>query len=257
VEYSEKLAGIHYNLSLVYRAGGRLKEAEQSNRDAQVAQKTLLAREQRNPEHAIRLARMQFSLGNLLLDKDRPQDALASYGEAHETLQPVVAKYPRDARVRLALKYFHSGRALILTRLGRHAEALKDWESAYESDDGRSRGWLRVQRALTLARLGDHATAAAEAAALARLQGKPAALVYDLARVYALAAAAARDEESLANQYADRAMACLRQAQAAGFFTHPVRIEQLRKDADLGALRTREDYGKWVGNLEKAKTSGS
>jgi tetratricopeptide (TPR) repeat protein len=256
VEYSEKLAGIHYNLGLVYRASGRLKEAEQSFRDAVVAQKTLLVREPRNPEHAIRLGRMQCSLGNLLLDRDRPQDALACYAEAWQTLQPVVARYPRDARVRLALKYFHWGRASILTRLGRHAEALKDLESAHEADDGRSRGWLRVQRALTLARLGDHATAADEAAALARFQGKPAALVYDLARVYALAAAAARDDAALANQYADRAMALLRQVQAAGFFTDPARIEQLRKDPDLGALRTRDDYRKWVANLEKAKTPG-
>jgi serine/threonine-protein kinase len=255
-EFREKLAIVHYNLTLARAASGQPRQAEQSYRDAVAVQKTLLGMGNRRADSVIALGVMQLNLGNLLRDQDRPDDALAWNAEAVETLAAIVAGQTADQRARIFLGRAYKGRALTLTRLGRHAEALKDWERARGLDDGRSSHWLTLQRALTLARLGEHVRATAEAAALERLQGVPANVLHDMARVYALSAAAAREEAALANRYAARAVALLRQAQATGLFQDPAQVGKLRKDPNLSALRSRDDYRQWVGELEKAKTPG-
>ena len=70
--------------------------------------------------------------------------------------------------------------------------ANRTWDRAVELDDGKNRIAWRLRRALTLARLGEHARAAAEADALA--SGTPVGgnLLYNAACVYACAAAAVR-----------------------------------------------------------------
>jgi len=52
--------------------------------------------------------------------------------------------------------------------------------------------------------------------------------------------------------YAGRALALLRRAHGAGFFKDRRKIEQVKKDADLEALRPRADFQKLVAGLEAA-----
>ena len=52
--------------------------------------------------------------------------------------------------------------------------------------------------------------------------------------------------------YARQALALLRRAQAAGFFKDRAKIERLKKASDLAPLQQREDFRKFVAELEAA-----
>jgi hypothetical protein len=71
-------------------------------------------------------------------------------------------------------------------------------------------------------------------------------MLYDLACVCALASAAVKDDAKRREQYADRAVALLRQAVAAGWKD----AAHMKKDQDLAPLRDREDFQKLLAELE-------
>jgi hypothetical protein len=95
---------------------------------------------------------------------------------------------------------------------------------------------VRLLRAGARARAGDTATAIAEADELAAAPGAAADTLYGAAAVHAVAAAVARGD--VAERYAARAVAMLRQAVAAGYAD----VAHLRTDPDLDALRGRGDF---------------
>src|SRR5262249_1598178 len=143
------------------------------------------------------------------------------------------------------LRNAHMGRAKTLDRLQRYADAVQDWTHAVDLDDGSGRTGLRRQRAASLAHAGEHAQAVAEAEELAKTDDNACVPVHDLAWVYALASAAAKDDAKLKDHYAARAVELLRQAVAKGFKS----IEHLKKDDDLKGLRDRADYQKLLKEL--------
>jgi hypothetical protein len=112
----------------------------------------------------------------------------------------------------------------------------------------------RIGRAATFAGEGDHVRAAEAAEDLARRPNPSSVDVYDVACVYARSAAAAgrdprlssADRTRLQAQYADRAIALLRDAVARGY-RHPV---AMKTDHDLDSLRARDDYRKLIADLE-------
>jgi hypothetical protein len=58
----------------------------------------------------------------------------------------------------------------------------------------------------------------------------------------------------LKEQYAGKALALLRRAQAAGFFRDARQVDHLRKDDDLAALRDQADFKTFVAELLKQVT---
>jgi hypothetical protein len=143
---------------------------------------------------------------------------------------------------------------MALTDAGRHAEALKDWGRAIQLAEETNRPGLRVQRALTLARLGRHRQARGEVDALARSPAAPGALLYQGARVYALSAAAAPQEADGAERaqpYARQAVALLLRSRQAGYLKGAAAIEALQTNPDFQSLRPRADYRRLLDSLEK------
>src|SRR5262249_37842359 len=104
---------------------------------------------------------------------------------------------------------------------------------------------LRVDSALGLARLGDHAAASAEAEASLALVEPSALNSYNLGCALSLARAAALADRTLdlarrnqlAESYGLRAMAFLKMALAAGYFDDAASASQFRTDSDLNAIR--------------------
>jgi hypothetical protein len=94
---------------------------------------------------------------------------------------------------------------------------------------------LRLQ---ALAAHGNHVNAVAAADELFVHWTKDQWAPFGCARVYALAAGAVNGDAALADRYAARAVALLRQAAAAGFTDG----EHILKDPDLDALRRRKDF---------------
>jgi tetratricopeptide (TPR) repeat protein len=183
--------------------------------------------------------------GNCLSAQGKYDQALADYTRAVEIAPKASLPY--------------QGRARTLSRLGRHAEAVRDWDRAIELESGPSRTTLRLARARALGRAGDHARATAEANALSREKNLPEATLYDLARVYALASAAARrdsrlprsERDKLAEQFAAGAVVFLGRARSAGYFQTGQHLDDLKTQADLQSLRSRDDFHRLLADLEK------
>jgi serine/threonine-protein kinase len=138
-------------------------------------------------------------------------------------------------------------------------EALGFWDEAIEHDTkpGRTPGGrasvYRRQRAICLAQLGEHAPAAAEAASLGtetKENERSGDVAYDLARVYALCAAASRDDRGLAKHYADRSMEFLGVATRADVDKNFDLASLLNHHPDFDALRAREDFRELIRAVE-------
>src|SRR5262249_16228418 len=146
-------------------------------------------------------------------------------------------RYLRDA---------HTDRAEALLKLGRPADAVKDWDRAIALDKGPDRPRLRLWRNLCLARAGtgDYAKAVAEAVALPAAEAVKGLTLYDAGRVCTLGCACVKKDAAVADQYAARAVGLLAKARTVGYFKDATRVERLKKDDDLTPLRGRDDFKK-------------
>jgi hypothetical protein len=115
--------------------------------------------------------------------------------------------------------------------------AEADWQPGERGNEDMQRDNY-LQRLYALALSDRHAQAIAAADALAARWPKDLDTLYGCACVHALAAGAVKGDAGLAERYADRAVALLRQALTAGFNDG----QQLAKDPDLDALRRRDDF---------------
>src|SRR5205823_13398114 len=96
----------------------------------------------------------------------------------------------RNVQVTHYLCSAHWVRAVALTELGRHGEALQDWQKALELDAGSQRDTLRLGRAGTRVRQGEHAEATQEADTLAAAVQSTGEMQYRAACIYSLSVAA-------------------------------------------------------------------
>jgi hypothetical protein len=135
--------------------------------------------------------------------------------------------------------------------LKRSPEALEDWDRAVELVPEADRLRVQLGRARARARGGKVADAVADAEALTKDARAPSARCCEAACVFSLASAAAQ-EAGQKEAYAVQALTLLRRAQAAGFFKDRSKIERLKKEGDLAPLRQRQDFRKFVAELEAA-----
>jgi tetratricopeptide (TPR) repeat protein len=194
----------------------------------------------------------QVNYGNELCAKHRPDEALPWYERALALLESLHKQAPDDATTRRFLRNAHWGRAAAFHDLKRYADAMSHWDRAVELSPANARPLLQMKRAASRARSGKIAEAVVEAEALTKDAAAPGGLLYDAACVYALASAAVKDDARQQEAYAGQAVALLRRAQTAEFFKDRAKVEHLKKDPDLDVLRSREDFKKFVAELEAA-----
>jgi tetratricopeptide (TPR) repeat protein len=251
--YRQELARSHHNLGVLLYDRGKYPEAEAALRQALALQERLAADFPTVPEYRLDLARSCMNVGVLLGSQKRAQDALEWYAKAISLLQTNLAGNVGTVADRLFLRDTHQQRARALTDLHRYAEAVQDWDRAIELDEGPQRPAFRLLRAATLAHAGEHAQAIAEADDLTRADKTPGDMLYDAACVYGLSVPAAKDAQQQ-ERYADKALALLRRAQAAGFFKSAAEVQHLQEDDDLAALRGRADFKQFVTELKNKLT---
>jgi tetratricopeptide (TPR) repeat protein/tRNA A-37 threonylcarbamoyl transferase component Bud32 len=257
--YQNDLGKTLSNLGALYSLTGERRQAEQTLLEAVTIRKRLTERYPEVLEYATGLGASSANLGSVLTDGGQLQKALEWFDQSVQGLEAVVQKEPRQVEAKAYLRNAHQGRAETLSHLGRHAQAVRDWDRALELDDGPNRPPFRLARALAVARAGEHARAVAEANDLA--QGKPPPspdAIYDLACVGSLAVAAAAadgkllpaERDKLTQQYATQALALLARASEKGLFQNAAQVERLKKDPDLAPLRSRADFQKFLRRLE-------
>jgi serine/threonine protein kinase/tetratricopeptide (TPR) repeat protein len=239
--YREDLALCHHELGMVLRNNDRAAEAEDNFRKALESWEKLAAQFPKKPLYRINVGLSCSSLGGLLRDGGKPADSLDWFVKAIVTLSTVEAK---DSRPFVRNAYWNRARAL--DQLGRHEDAVKDWNQAMLLSQPAERGFFRACLALSKVKAGQVSEAVTEVAELSKSTKWTALTWYNLACVYALASG--KDKDKM-DDYAMRSVELLRRAIGAGYKN----VEQLRKDPHLDALRGRADFQQLIESLAEAK----
>jgi tetratricopeptide (TPR) repeat protein len=251
-DYRDELARYQIKLAFHYGKMGQFDQAEGVYQKALELWQAMAKAHPTLSAYPVLIGRTFGNLGYLARDRGRPEAALPLYAQAIGTLQKVLEQDAKDASARFYLNQTHAGRALALSALQRHAEALADWNRVVELADERNRAPARGERALTWARLGQRARATAEANELAGQPKVTGETLYLAARAHAVAAGSVnqdsalsrQEQETLTEQYAARAVGLLARSQEMGYFKDPAHGDDLEKNADFAALRARSDFPK-------------
>jgi tetratricopeptide (TPR) repeat protein len=257
-EYQKERARTHNELGNLLAMLGKPEQALKQCRQALELQRRLLSDHPDVPAYQVSLGGTYGNLGLLFREGGKVQESLMLYGEAIRLLQTARRHAPNNSTTRLFLRNSHWGRALCLTLLNRHREAVAQWDQAVHLDTGRSRFFFRLRRADSLARAGDYLRAAAEAEDLARAAALPGGMLYELGCIHAVnAASAGRDatrplseRDKRAEEYARAAVALLRRAAATGNFRNQANVARVDSNADLSYLRDRADYQRFRTGLK-------
>jgi serine/threonine-protein kinase len=266
--YQRMLAESLMGLGLLLQETGRLKDAEEMYRKAQGVLQKLADQYRDVPDYRYKLAVSHVNLGILLGRADRPEEAAEEFRRTSALCRQLLKENPASSQYHvqlanaleclahgaLARKDFAEARPLLEEAMPHSREALK----ASPRDPLFRAVFREIVRDLAEVHLGqgEHAEASASADQLAEAAVDLAKDRYKAACVLAgcvpLAAKDAKLPEArrqeLAKEYADRAVAALRQAVADGYKD----AAQLRKDPALDPLRGRDDFKKLLADLEKA-----
>jgi hypothetical protein len=136
------------------------------------------------------------------------------------------------------------GRAQVLSRQGRHAEAQQVLKDAVTAGLNAEETTYRIALAQVLARAGELAKATGEADAAAKDPALVGRSFYALAAVHAVAAG--KDPVQVGN-----AIRLLERARAAGYFHSRSMIERLKQDKDFKAIRSHEEFRRLLDALQK------
>src|SRR5262249_12413283 len=236
---------------------GKRPEAEETERQAVEIREKLAAECPTVTEYGVDLGGNYCNLGNLICDSGRPDEALGWVQKAIARLELMAAQEPRLVNARKYLHSSYGGRGRAFAVLGRHAEAVRDYERTLELDDGRARAEilanLAVSRMRKFRKDRDAPGSLAAAADYDALKRTDVMGLYLAASNRAVCAAVipedpktpAADAARLAREQADLARPCLNKAVAAGFKS----AEHRKQDKDLDALREREDFKKLLADL--------
>jgi serine/threonine-protein kinase len=210
-EFRSGLALGHNNLGGLLKDTGRPAEAEAEHRRALEVRKGLAEAEPGNPGRRRAVGMSLNNLGDLDFEAGRLDAAVGRFRESAEAHERLARDHPNVTDYRNGLAFALTGLGRAHHRAGRTAEAV-----------GPLRRAAALREAIPTLQLGAR---------------------YDLARDHALLASAAADPRSGlpaadAAAEADRAMAALRRAVAAGYRD----LAYLRTDTDLDPLRGRDDF---------------
>ncbi len=261
-EYKNNLTTAYFNLAAFHAdPGGDIEQARGAFEEA-IAILEGLARDR--PEMTDLSAKLAFAyvqFGELMRQTNEPRKALAWFNKAAPLLESILRREKSHALARMALLDALRGRAATWTALGRHANALADYDRVLTLCDEPDRNQVRLWRANTLVRHGDHARAVAEAEELAARKPIAGSTYYDLACLYSLIAAAVSADTGLpmperndrAERHAARAVALLAKSHEAGYLKQARAAAHMMEDKDLAPLRGRADYQEF---LRALKTKG-
>jgi tetratricopeptide (TPR) repeat protein len=265
VAHQQRLAQAYNNLGLLYMWENEHANAEAAYRQSLALNEAIL---RDHPSVVSLINLVGASYGNTathIRESRSPEESLEWSARAVRTVEPLLARDPRDAQARSTLFYTFLGRARALLDLGRREEADKDWRRAIELSEGQPRMEMQLDRPHPLARLGEHVQAAKEMETLLAEGHTQALNLHTFSWVYALCSAAAANDsrlptaerEKLAERYGRRAVELLREAQAVGYFQDPGRLADMKDNKDFDPIRSRPDFQKLRAELDTSAQAGA
>jgi tetratricopeptide (TPR) repeat protein len=267
--HGRDLANVITNLANLLQSTGRRDEAVPYYREALAAFARPAADFPHVPRYRQDLARAQFNLGTQLQMTGKRSEAEKAYEDARAVQERLVADYPTRTDYASNLAITLNNLAEVVRDRGALAEARGHVERAIELQRRAIAGspqnplyprFLQAHHivlAETLLRQKDHAAAAQAAEELQRLAAGRWQATYDaaclVARCVPLAEADAgrpeADRQRLAQEYAGRAVALLRQAVGQGFTD----ADHLARDSDFASVRSRADFHQVLAELRARK----
>jgi tetratricopeptide (TPR) repeat protein len=243
-QYREELAITQNSLGVLLLDQGKQLEAEEQYKKALSIQEHLVTDFPANQDYRVRLGGTYCNLGQLIRGRGQLDESLPWFEKAVGVLSAV---YQREPRLLIAKDYLlncHGNRAEVFLQLRKFTESIQDWDKAIDLSSPAQRPMHRLRRAATRMEAGKVAEAVAEVDDLSKNPVWDAGRWYDCACIYALASGKTMDKKQ---EYADRAMALLHKAVAAGFKD----AAQMRKDTDLDSIRGRDDFKGLLAELEQ------
>ncbi len=217
----------------------RFAEAGRAFEDAVAALKALADQHPAILKYARGLACMRVFRADFLRGTGKVEDSVAGYTEAVADLEAAAGEARGEETVRSILRDAYAGRAKAFDRLERFDEALADWDRALESETGPLVASLRLLRAGTLVRRGDHGRATAEADAVVQGDRVSPNNLYNATVIFSLTGAAVADDSPLKEGYAVRSVGLLRRAVGKGF---PPDVNRFKTKPYFKAVQRREDF---------------
>ena len=155
--YRHLVALINMNLGAALRSLGQLPAAREHSLAAVRDSAKLAADFPGAPMYRVSLAGAWCNHGSVLVDSRRYAESLGWFDRAVGVLTPLVAADPTDRSAALNLRNSHWGRAKAFEKLGRSAEAVREWGRAVElaPPDDREGQSLRVGLAGGYCNLGN------------------------------------------------------------------------------------------------------
>jgi tetratricopeptide (TPR) repeat protein len=257
--YKDQLAWCLDNLGAVQVWSSRPDEAVRAQERALAIREALARDNPSNLDLRINEAWSHNGLSSALDASGRTAEALRHIAVAVEVYEGLVRDHPKSARIRRSLAACLTTLGILQSRVG-VAESRRSIERSVAIHEGLAREqptssqaqYMLVESTLCLAT--EQAAAGRPDEALANVRKaeriaerfpevNKAQVLYNLACAYSqCSASVCRGVEDLGQvqreQYADRAMAALRQAVTAGFAD----VALLRRDLDLDPLRPRREF---------------
>jgi serine/threonine protein kinase/tetratricopeptide (TPR) repeat protein len=261
--YRHELVVTYSEIGELYHLNGQLAEALHWFKKDRDLLETLVQADPDDFQYRNSLGLVWDRIGDVLVKLDQHEDVPRAFQQEIVCWQQLMRDHPAASDVKRHLIQALTRRALALTKLVRHDEALRDWDQALQLEDNEvGRDPIRLYRAATMAHLGKHGQATAEANTVVSRKSVPGGTLYDAACVYSLSSDAAHKDtqlsqekrDGLGEQYAIYAIQLLTKAREVGFFKNPANVEHMKKeDKDLDPLRLREDFQKLLRELEGKK----
>jgi tetratricopeptide (TPR) repeat protein/tRNA A-37 threonylcarbamoyl transferase component Bud32 len=269
-EYRSNLGQSYYNIANCHRETGKPDEALAAYRSSIEIFERLNRENPTVTEYRSRLARSYNNLGVLHEEAGDFDEALAAYQKAVEIRQRLAQENPTVTEYQSGLAGSCCNIGNLHRQAGKPEEARRAYRTAIqvcqrslEMDKAGRQGYFHIELLLSLARAGDHTSAVSEARSLEKSARQDGLQLYNLARVYCLAAGAAASDESLDKQekeklseeYALEAIRLLKSAHGAAYFRYAARVTQMIKDPDLSPLRERGDFRQLLEQIEARPTN--
>src|SRR5262245_22912705 len=231
-EHKSNLADTHNSLgALLVDLGQRDAGREQYALAIQI-QRQLVAQFPAIAQHAVSLGGSYCNLGNLDVMCGHAADSLPTYDSAIATLTPIHQAELRNVMAKEFLRNSYQGRAVALSGLKRHVEAIHDWDKVVDLSAPGKQPTFRERRVNSRLQAGQITEAITEAEELVQSSNWTGRQWYSFACVFAVGST---KYEAKRHEYADRAMDLLQRAANAGYEN----VAHMKKDKDLDALRDR------------------
>lgn len=249
-----QLAESCLNLGVIYHHSGRPAQARPLYEKAAAILEALAARQPDVVRFSDSLVAVRINLTNFLYDEGRSGEALPMLDRLVEKFESLpdnghVSEYLASQR-----GIIYGSRAQVYNALGRHAEAIVDWDRLIELTPPPQREPYVLRRCQAQVSAGHFEQAAIEADRLAASPGASGEILYNCACVHALIAGAAFDESEAAREAPDSthvkaAVALLERARSAGFLRGRAGCDLLAHDHDIDSLRSCPEFHEFALDL--------